>query len=182
MRYHKVFLLVKAIILWRIDMKLILLVIVAMLALPLNAVADQIAEYNESAKENTTEFAEISEGAIEYKLHECDAFSLEYPANWLVMDLTDMANYLFESLDQPIEGTIYVAYLYMEMPTLSMVYAPDEENTTTKGFAFGIDNTTPPTYTISFDDSMLTLEGAPNEIIKHAVETIRIKNQTESIP
>lgn len=163
-------------------MKLKLLFIMAMLALPLSAVADQIADYNESTDNNATESDEILDEAIEYKTHDCDAFSLEYPANWMIMDLTGMVNYLFESLDQPIEGTTHVAYLYMEMPTLSMLYAEDVENVTIKGFSFGIENTTPPTYTISFDDSMLTSEGAPNEVIKHSVETLRIKNQTELIP
>ena len=163
-------------------MKLKLLFIMAMLAIPFSAVADQIADYEESAEKNATESAEISEESIEYETHDCDSFSLEYPANWQIMDLTDMVNSLFESLDQPIEGTASVAYLYMEMPTLSMLYSEDAANMTLRGFSFGIENTIPPTYAITFDDTMLTPEGAPNEIIKHAVETLRIKNQTEPIP
>jgi hypothetical protein len=160
-------------------MKLILLLLMAMLACPLSAVADQIADHDESAEEDIIESAKISENAIPYKIHDCDEFSLEYPASWIAMDLTEMANYLFESMDQPIEGMIGKVYVFMEMPSFKMLFGSDEDfqNMTTRVFTFGVDNSTPPTYSISFDDTMLTPEGAPNEIIMHAVETLRIKNR-----
>jgi hypothetical protein len=182
--YQKVFQLIQAFILWSIDMKLILLLLMAMLACPLSAVADQIADHDESAEENIIESAEISEKAISYKIHDCDEFSLEYPANWIGMDLTEAANYIFESMDQPIEGMVGKAYVFMEMPSFKMLFGSEEDfqNMTIRGFTFSIDNATPQTYSISFEDTMLTPEGAPDEIIMHAVETLRIKNRSESIP
>ncbi|MDF0590324.1 hypothetical protein [Candidatus Methanocrinis natronophilus] len=165
-------------------MKLILLLLMAMLACPLTAVADQIGDHDESAEENIMESAEISEKAISYKIHDCDEFSLEYPADWIGMDLTEMVNYLFESIGESIEGMIGKSYVFMEIPTFKMLFGSEEDfqNMTMRGFTFTIDNATPPTYLISFDDTMLTPEGAPDEIIMHAVETLRIKNRSESPP
>jgi len=163
-------------------MKLKLLLIVAMLFVSMNAMADTTADDNESLEEDALSTTpQLSEEPIEYQIHDCDTFSVEYPENWLVMDLTDMANYLWGSLDEPIDDMFNVSYMFLEMPSFNMLFDPDEdfENMTMGSFIITIDNADPVTYSVVFDKSMLTPEGAPNQIIKHAVDTLRIKDQSD---